>query len=632
MQIDKKYYFIFFVALLILSIHFKYQQVLFYYPQSADIWRQADCASFAYNYYQHGMHFFEPEVHNMLSGTGKAVGECPLIYYCVAILYKLFGPHIFIFRLFNLIIFYLGLTALFRLTYRLTNDIFIAIITPLLLFSSPLILFYANNFLSDVPSLSFVFMALNRLLHYKESGRLKDFWISLLFFTLAALLKANAVIALVAIGSLFFIEWSGWNVRERSLLFKHNMINAFGFFLSLLLIVGWYHWAIHYNEINHSIFLGTKSWPGWPLWEVSEGDFSSSLVTFFYNLKDLFTLPLSAMFFFLVPFLMFNLGRLSFFQKGFFLFLLLGVCMFFLFFFVGFREQGYYYINLMLLPVCCFIFSAFCMKERFPVVFYSRAFKGMVIALLLVTVYNGKASTKVFYHNGWKHVQLNPDFYDAGLIPYERSLGIKAEDVVLSVPDKTPNASLYQLNTKGWSNYGFPDGQLDIAGIESRINEGCKYLVVNGESFAGDSVLFPYMGSLLGSFKSIRFYNLNSTARRVTLQTNDSTYVNIDIDHRLKLFGEQVELFITDLGNGYVSLHSYDWRYISTQTDENSPLVSNSKNIGEREKFILERTSDSTQVIKSKGNKYIRVKNGLFYCNGDKNNAQPFLIDYLKTL
>ena len=296
MQIDKKYYILFFVAVLAISIHFKYLDILFYYPQSADMWRQADCASFAFNYYQHGMHFFEPEIHNLLSGSGKAVGEFPIIYYCVAFLYKIFGPHIFIFRLFNLVIFYFGLTALFKLTYRLTSDIFFAIVTPLLFFSTPLVLFYANNFLSDVPSVSFVFIAFNYILSYKESHKLKHFWIAMLFFTLAALLKANSIIVFVALGSLFFIEWNNWGVEEKTKIFKHNLINALGFAASLILVIVWYRWVIHYNETNHSIFLGTQAWPGWPLWEVSNEDFVSSLVVFFHNLNELFTLPLSVLF------------------------------------------------------------------------------------------------------------------------------------------------------------------------------------------------------------------------------------------------------------------------------------------------------------------------------------------------
>ena len=35
-------------------------------PISVHAWRQADAASLALNYYEHGMRFFEPRVHNVL--------------------------------------------------------------------------------------------------------------------------------------------------------------------------------------------------------------------------------------------------------------------------------------------------------------------------------------------------------------------------------------------------------------------------------------------------------------------------------------------------------------------------------------------------------------------------------------
>jgi hypothetical protein len=71
-------------------------------PSSVHQWRQAACLSLADNYYEGNWNLFEPSMHIQFSdnGTsGKSAGEFPLLYYIVAILWKIFGKHEFIFRL-----------------------------------------------------------------------------------------------------------------------------------------------------------------------------------------------------------------------------------------------------------------------------------------------------------------------------------------------------------------------------------------------------------------------------------------------------------------------------------------------------------------------------------------------------
>jgi 4-amino-4-deoxy-L-arabinose transferase-like glycosyltransferase len=393
MKLDKKYLFLFIISIIALSIHFKYHKILFYEPQSMDYWRQSDCTSFALNYYQNGMHFFQPELHNLLEGNsdGRTVGEFPIIYYCVAAIYKIFGLHIFIFRFFNLLIFYFGLIALFKLTFRLTKDVFFSFVTPLLLFSSPIVLFYANNFLSDIPSLSFVFIALNCLLKYQEKAQLKDFWFFVLFFTLAVLLKANAIIVFTALGGLYFFEWIKWTEKDVPKISHHKLVNFIGFSLVVIIAICWYSWAIHYKAMNHTDFMGTQTWPGWPLWEVSSGDFVSAITKLFRNFDELFSLPLSALFFFLFPFILFNLKYLPFLLKGIFILTLLGIFLFYAFFFFGFSDNAYYYINLLIFPIITFICSVVILKQKFLMVYNSYIFRGIIMCFLLLCVYTGKA-------------------------------------------------------------------------------------------------------------------------------------------------------------------------------------------------------------------------------------------------
>jgi hypothetical protein len=82
------------VIIVLLFIPFRYYHLLNSPPQSTHLWRQSDCASLALNYYQDGMHFFKPEIHNLHADggtTGYATSENPYLYYLVASFYKIFG-------------------------------------------------------------------------------------------------------------------------------------------------------------------------------------------------------------------------------------------------------------------------------------------------------------------------------------------------------------------------------------------------------------------------------------------------------------------------------------------------------------------------------------------------------------
>jgi len=89
------------------------------------MWRQADCLSFAKNYLENGFQFFKPSVHCTTSdNNNQTVSEFSIIYYFVALIWKVFGQHEFIFRLINMIIVFIGLYYLFKLSYSILSDHF----------------------------------------------------------------------------------------------------------------------------------------------------------------------------------------------------------------------------------------------------------------------------------------------------------------------------------------------------------------------------------------------------------------------------------------------------------------------------------------------------------------------------
>jgi predicted membrane-bound mannosyltransferase len=282
MIIEKKYIALFWVIIIALSIHLKFYNIIFLAPQSTDMWRQADCLSIAINYMQHGFHFFEPQVHFQFNQQGYAAGEFPLIYFLAAILFKVFGVKYYLFRGINLLIFFIGLNYLVKLSAKYIQDIFYSIILVILFFCTPIVFFYANNYLSDVPSLSFNIIGLYFFSEYIDFKGVKYFGLALLFLTLAGLLKANASILLIAILSttMFHLMFSKGKPELVSLFSKSKTIIIAGFMLSIAIISSWYIYAIYFNKMHQTVFFGTQAMAGWPLWELTFLEFKSTLSIF----------------------------------------------------------------------------------------------------------------------------------------------------------------------------------------------------------------------------------------------------------------------------------------------------------------------------------------------------------------
>ena len=106
---------IFIIILLILSFTYNFQNILTLRPQGIHQWRQCDCLSITFNYFQDGNPFLKPAMHNLADdGTGQTASDFPGLYYFVAQLWKVFGFHEYIFRIVTLLLSFLGLFALFK--------------------------------------------------------------------------------------------------------------------------------------------------------------------------------------------------------------------------------------------------------------------------------------------------------------------------------------------------------------------------------------------------------------------------------------------------------------------------------------------------------------------------------------
>ncbi|CAN5361299.1 hypothetical protein BH10BAC1_BH10BAC1_00070 [soil metagenome] len=605
---------IFIIILVVIAFQYEYQKTTYFVPQSTHYWRQADCASFAMMYFDHGMNFFEPKVFNVLMGEGNAAGEFPIIYYFVACLYKLFGPHEFIFRIVILLSFTFGMLSLYNICKRVIQDRFFAFVIPILLFSSPLIMLYANNFLCDIPSLSFSFIAWDMILRYREKKRIKHFWFSMLFFALASLLKLNAAISFVALGAIFFIELNGWQKIKEEKLFVHLKSNILGFGFALLAIFIWYWWAIDYNEKYSVSFLGTKTWPGWPIWDTSDEGFVRAVNGFFGESVYIFFQPTYALVIFLLFFVHLNRDKLDAFLYNVYLLTLIGVALFVCTFFLGIRDNIYYCINLMILPIFIFICSCQILKNKYPVTWNSIVFRAILFVFLLLNVNYSKGTLDKLYHHGIEHFRLTDEsFSQSKFRAFIDSIGIQKTDKVISFPDGTPDASLYILGRQGWSEYNLKRD--DTVGINNCIKSGAKYLIINNSFVLAEPAIENYSGDFVANYDNFYVYKLgvgqkNTKNRKGLIACKNKLYLSVgDLNANRVVSGSDSingsTFHLIYIGNNNVAIKASNGDLLSCDMNNEGKIIVNNSWLGAWEIFKQTVHPDGTFTLKAFNGKFV---------------------------
>ena len=212
-------FFLLFIAIIAISIFYAYPKMLQLLPQGSHLWRQADCMAMTWNYKQFQLPFLQSACYNLQSINGNVAGEFPVFYF----LASKFSDTEFALRLIHTIIFLSGILSVYFISFYFLERTLLSIFCALLIFTSPLLVFYGNNFLSDVPALSFALIGWAFFLsNYKNE---KLFWIliSFLCFSMAALLKASEAIHIV----LLFL----FLIRFRSQKSKINLFFVFAFFV-----------------------------------------------------------------------------------------------------------------------------------------------------------------------------------------------------------------------------------------------------------------------------------------------------------------------------------------------------------------------------------------------------------------
>ena len=141
----------------IIFFFFGFDKIFFSGPQGIHFIRQTDSLSFVSQYYNFGYDFFNPKIFNMDSVDGRAVSEFPIIYYLTALLYSIFGVKVYLLKILNLIISYIGVYCVYKVSYYILKDYVYAFLISLFLMTSTVFNYYSFNYLPDPSALAFVF-------------------------------------------------------------------------------------------------------------------------------------------------------------------------------------------------------------------------------------------------------------------------------------------------------------------------------------------------------------------------------------------------------------------------------------------------------------------------------------------
>jgi len=495
------------IAFAALFFVYGFHKISFLAPQSVHQWRQCDCLSFAQQYYENGNSFWTPQLHYLgEDDTGKTASDFPLIYYSVAQIWKLTGKHEFIYRWLILFISLSGILFFHKTTEQLINSSFWSLIISLLLFSSTIYVYYSNNFLMNVPAMALALVALYYFYRYYKSYKLAHLLIAFILYTLAGLLKIQALTSFLAISGLVIMQILPFFGMDKTKFIKHPKLFILLSLMLFIVIFSWYYYAHAYNEKhNKGIFLiGIL-----PIWNYNIGqinhvlEYARILWLNSYQSKLLQSIAGASFIFVLL-----NRKKLHTHLLQFLILLSLGFLLYLILWFQVFDNHDYYLINQLLLMKVVLIAALLVLKDKKPQIYQSHLLKILAIILLIYNIQTCAHNIQTRY-NGWpneKHIK-----YYRALESIEKSgimNHIGLNEKVLVIDDPSFNISLYLINRKGFTN---AIGKLkDSAEIAEKINLGYKYLFINDTMMLNAKYIQPFIHTKVGKYQNIHVFSLEN--------------------------------------------------------------------------------------------------------------------------
>jgi len=197
------------------------------FPSHIHAWAQSDRYALALGFTNNNLNFFKPETFTLnhqfpdkwTTPTEHSVTavDFPIHDYIPAVVMKITNNRSpWIFRVYILLYSFLGLFFLFRLSFLITQNFLKSILATLFAATSPIFIYYQGGFLPTIPSLANGIIGIYFYSCYLKEQRNRDFTLSLLFITLAALSRTTFAITLIALFAVEFIRFLNGEIKLKT--------------------------------------------------------------------------------------------------------------------------------------------------------------------------------------------------------------------------------------------------------------------------------------------------------------------------------------------------------------------------------------------------------------------------------
>ena len=500
-----------------------YDSVLDKPPMTQHMWRQTDCLSLTKNYAE-GASFWEPKMHVQLGDqntSGKSAGEFPILYYGIGQFWKFFGESYLSYRLIYLAILFFGVFAFYKTLLLILKNNFWAVSLALLLFTSPVYVYYGVSFLTDAPAFSFVLIALYFFTQYAIQGKQKLLYFSMGFFALGGLIKVSSLIAFLFLFGVLILETLPFQLLYGYKLFKQRKREWIAFALTLAVIFAWYYYASYYNSIHNFKYTFNSIYP---IWYSSSDELRTLLndVQHFTS-RIFFSRPMLWLLAIIGCFNLFLIKRIPIVAYLANIAILLASACYFVLWASLFRVHDYYYVALLVLFPGILIPFFLYLKGASPRVYNSRVtyfiFSGFLVFNIIYCLnimqlkvnvqdkeYTIVGNAKLVNEMKWFHWNtIDKEHRFIRIKSYLNELEITKDKKVIVLPDPSFNTSLYLMDRKGWTNFMNYTTSDQINGL---ISNGAEFLLIAEPSLLKDPFLQPFLTKKIGEFEGIQLFTL----------------------------------------------------------------------------------------------------------------------------
>ncbi len=445
-------------------------------PQGSHMWRQSDCMAIVWNYKQFNLPFLQPAYYNLASINGKVIGEFPLFYY-IASLSKY--PEITL-RIMHTCLFFIGIIATYFISFYFLKKTAFALLITCLISASPLLVFYGNNFLSDVPALSIAYIAWAFYLPNYKNKNYGYLSLAFILFTFATLLKASQAINIV-ISTLMLVYH-----------FKSNIPFKIALLFSIFLIpLVWYGYAKWYNLQNHDTYFFLNIFP---IWKLSLYDIGLCIwrMTISWS-KNYFWQPTSILLLLSSFFMIKRWNKIDAELKYLIVASFILTLLYILLFYQKLIRHEYYYTTF-------FVFALFYLIGLMKVYnTYQSENIFWQVALVLFLLPNLFFCRSFVTEKNFDTL-YNPYLADSGFQSFLLNNDVEKNKIVISLPDDSPSQTLYLIKRKGYTAFNNYDSILK--------NRLADYLIITNTNTLPLQKLKPYLDDSIANYHGIVLYKL----------------------------------------------------------------------------------------------------------------------------